>query len=257
MAIYIEGNKKIKNIFANVNGEKKSISSAWVNRDGIPTKVFQLGDDGKKTDQHEVAPANEYSDWNYSLDDNENIITLNYYIGTKTDVIVYANYEIDGKAYKTQIIDSSLSSKYMFSKTNVTSIVFSNILDTRNIKTVDGMFSQCKQLKSIDFGNNFNTSNVTSMNSMFYYCTSLTNINLSCFDTHNVTLMPNMFYYCSSLINLNLSTFNTANVINMRAMFAGCSKLKTIYVTENKWSTLNADTYNMFNNCGTSSVTYK
>ena len=40
MAIYIDANNKIKNIFMNINGEKKSISSAWVNKDGIPAKVF-------------------------------------------------------------------------------------------------------------------------------------------------------------------------------------------------------------------------
>lgn len=252
MAIYIERNKKIKNIFVNVNGEKKSISSVWVNRDGVPTKVFQLND----VMQYEVAPANEYSDWNYSLDDNKNIITLNYYIGTKTDVIVYANYEMDGKTYKTQIIDTP-SGNYMFGRTNVISIVFSNILDTRNIKNVAGMFYQCKQLKSIDFGNNFNTSNVTDMSYMFYYCTALTDVNLSSFDTRNVSNMSNMFCDCSSLTSLDLCCFDTHNVTTMRAMFSNCSKLETIYVAEDKWSTSNADTYNVFRKCSISSVTYK
>lgn len=43
MAIFINENKKIKSIFVNVNGEKKTISSAWVNKDGVSTKVFSLG----------------------------------------------------------------------------------------------------------------------------------------------------------------------------------------------------------------------
>lgn len=44
MSIYIRNKKNIKNIFANVNGEKKSITSAWVNKNGVPTKVFQKKD---------------------------------------------------------------------------------------------------------------------------------------------------------------------------------------------------------------------
>lgn len=40
MAIYINGNKKIKNIFADINGEKKSVSSVWVNQGSVPAKVF-------------------------------------------------------------------------------------------------------------------------------------------------------------------------------------------------------------------------
>lgn len=43
MAIYVDKNRKIKNIFVDVNGEKKSISSVWVNSGGVPTKVFQTG----------------------------------------------------------------------------------------------------------------------------------------------------------------------------------------------------------------------
>lgn len=42
MGIYVDANgkKNIASIFANVNGAKKEIVSAWVNKDGVPTKVF-------------------------------------------------------------------------------------------------------------------------------------------------------------------------------------------------------------------------
>jgi hypothetical protein len=33
---------KIKEIYANMNGEKKKISSVWVNKDGNPVKVFNF-----------------------------------------------------------------------------------------------------------------------------------------------------------------------------------------------------------------------
>lgn len=104
MAIYIEGNRKIKSIFANVNGTKKSISSVWLNKDGIPKKVFEL--DHGTVDLYEIAPEGENNDWDYALDNENNIIILNYYKGTKTDVIVYANYVIGGITYKTKIANA-------------------------------------------------------------------------------------------------------------------------------------------------------
>lgn len=42
MSIYIPFNKKVTNIFTNVNGEKKKIISAWANKDENPTKVWGL-----------------------------------------------------------------------------------------------------------------------------------------------------------------------------------------------------------------------
>lgn len=38
--------KNIANMFASVKGEKKSIVSAWVNKDGVPTPIFKLGGKG-------------------------------------------------------------------------------------------------------------------------------------------------------------------------------------------------------------------
>lgn len=41
MAIYIDNQNRIKDIFINVNGQKKKITSMWANKSGVPTKVFQ------------------------------------------------------------------------------------------------------------------------------------------------------------------------------------------------------------------------
>ena len=48
MSVYanVNGMKKISNIFANVGGVKKEIVSAWVNKDGVPTKIFGLNAGG-------------------------------------------------------------------------------------------------------------------------------------------------------------------------------------------------------------------
>ena len=40
MSMFLNGGKKVTGIFANVNGETKKIASAWVNKEGVPTKVY-------------------------------------------------------------------------------------------------------------------------------------------------------------------------------------------------------------------------
>lgn len=275
-------------------------------------------------DSYTVAPAEAYSNWNYTLDDTNNTITLNYYTGSETDVIVYANYVIGGKTYKTQIASNSASATdktvYMFngqgknsygwsSKSRyIKSIKFSKDIDTSNVTNMkymfyycakltdldiscfdtsnvtdmqymfrncesltsldvsnfdtskvinmEWMFSYCKALTSLDLSN-FDTSSVTNMSSMFHSSSNLASMDLSNFDTSNVTDISHMFDTCSNLENLNLSSFDTSKVTDMTAMFQHCSALSNIYVTKEKWSTSQAKTSYMFNNCGTSTVTYK
>lgn len=275
-------------------------------------------------DSYTTAPENAYTNWNYTLDDTNNTITLNYYTGSETDVIVYANYVIGGKTYKTQIASNSANATdktvYMFngqgknsygwsSKSRyIKSIKFSKDIDTSNVTNMkymfyycakltdldiscfdtgnvtdmqymfrncesltsldisnfdtskvinmEWMFSYCKALTSLDLSN-FDTSSVTNMSSMFHSSSNLESMDLSNFDTSNVTDISYMFDTCSNLKNLNLSSFDTSKVTDMTAMFQHCSALENIYVTEGKWSTAQAKTSSMFNNCGTSSVTYK
>lgn len=312
---------------------------------------------GKETDPYETAPASAYSNWNYTLDDENNIITLNYYIGSETNVIVYANYVINGKTYKTQLAsnsaDATSNTKYMFNgcKYFMKSVKFSKNIDTSNVTDMSYMFYYCEKLEELDIsgfdtGNvinmrdmffrnlklknldvtnfdtskvtnmsemfyqcaalesldvsNFNTSSVTDMSSMFAQCnalasldlrgwntsnvtnmmqmfqqsyggnSSLRSLDLSSFDTSNVTNMMQMFRDCEFLTSLDLGSFDTGNVANMSCMFYNTPELKTIYVSQDKWSTSLAEssictvgypgkigTYQMFSGCGASSVTYK
>ena len=258
-----------------------------------PNHTHNYGEDGtcticgeKETDPYDIAPAEAYSNWNYTLDDENNIITLNYYTGSETDVVVYANYEIDGKSYKTQLAsygeNGTTYDKYMFSKKNaIKTIKFSKNIDTSNVTSMVYMFYSCRSLTSLDLSS-FDTSNVTNMSNMFSYGHSLkdldlsgfdtskvenmsymfqecyfTSLNLSNWDTSNVVNMRDMFGTCMQLTSLDLSSFDTSNVTNMDEMFSRCEKMKTIYVTSGKWSTSKATTKNMFSYCGTSSVTYK
>lgn len=207
---------------------------------------------GKETDPYETAPVNEYNDWSYTLDDENDIITLNYYKGSKTDVIVYANYVIGEKTYKTQISNYSGSTLYMFSGDrqanckNIKSIKFSNSIDTSNLTDISYMFYHCESLTSIDWGN-FDTSNVTNMNGMFCVCSSLTSLDLSGFNTANVTNMNNMFNG-TALTSLDLSSFDTDNVTSMTAMFAFSKNLTDLNLSSFNTSNV-TDMYTMFSGC--------
>lgn len=217
-------------------------------------------------DPYETAPTEAYSNWYYTLDDENNIITLNAYIGSETNVIVYANYEVNGKIYRTQIAsngdNATDKTPYMFNRSaqnnclNIKSIIFSENIDTSNVTNMSYMFDNCAYLVSVELSG-LDTSNVTNMGRMFNSCQSLTSLTLTNFDTSSVTNMSYMFCYCPKLTHLEVSSFDTSNVTNMSYMFNNCSKLETIYASKDKWSTSQATTTSMFNGCGTSEVTYK
>ena len=107
----------------------------------------------------------------------------------------------------------------------LTSIVGIEYLNTRKVKNMNGMFSNCTSLTSLNVSN-FNTSNVTSMNSMFYDCSGLISLDLSNFNTAKVTDMCNMFYSTENLKTIYVgSGWSTAAVTNSVEMFQGCTSL--------------------------------
>lgn len=253
MAIYVKGNNKVTDIFANVNGSKKRIKSVWVNKNGIVTRVF--GDVEREKDPYEVAPASAYSNWDYTLDDENGIITLNYYKESETDVIVYANYVVGGKTYKTQLASNTNNTNYMFNgsrQTNckkIKTIKFSKNIDTSNVTNMSYMFNQCTGLTSLDISG-FDTSNVTDMSHMFASCRApaLTNLDVSNFDTSNVTNMNSMFNDCRYLTSLDVSNFDTSKVTDMQSMFSGLWALKNLDVSNFDTSKVTS-MYQMFYGC--------
>ncbi len=242
-------------------------------------------------DPYELAPEGNIDYWDYTLDNVNNIITLNYCkYWDGDDVIVYANYPVNGKVYKTQIANHGTtdpSYKYMFSHVGggnfkkTKTITFSRNIDTSNVTDMSCMFYGCKSLISINGISNWNTSNVTDMSYMFYDCNALESLDLSNWDVSKVTNMSNMFYFCLNLKSLNLFDWVTSNVTNMSCMFHYCgsltldltsfdtSKVTTmnkmfngadateIRVSRSKWVIPSGcDTQYMFYYCGCSGVTY-
>ncbi len=116
--------------------------------------------------------------------------------------------------------------------------------NTSDVTTMYFMFKGCEKLMSLDVSG-FNTSNVTSMAKMFMDCQSLTSLDVSGFNTSKVTDMSSMFYMCYKLTGLDVSGFNTSNVQDMMSMFESCEGLTSIDVSGFNTSNV-TNMYSMF-----------
>ena len=102
------------------------------------------------------------------------------------------------------------------------------------------LFANYTNCVSINNLKNLTTKNVTSMNNMFSSCTSLTALDLSSFDTSDVTNMLSLFESNSALKEIKgIENFNTSKVTDMRSMFNGCTSLTSLNLS--KFDTTSAD----------------
>lgn len=135
---------------------------------------------------------------------------------------------------------------YMFADYKGSELDTSN-LNTSNVTDMNHMFNQCQSLTSLNV-TNLNTSKVTNMNCMFQSCKSLTTLDVSHFDTINVTDMSAMFNLCESLMSLDTSNWDTSNVTDMSKMFSGCESLASLDVSHFDTSNV-TDMNSMFSGC--------
>ena len=151
---------------------------------------------------------------------------------------------------KITILDSSkniTSLEGIFSGCNNLAYVDLSKLNTQNVTNMNAVFFGCEVLTNLDLSS-FNTEKVTNMSCMFYNCQSLKELDFSSFDTKNVEDMSWMFGYCSSLKGLNLSAFNTEKVGNMSCMFYKCSALEKLNLSRFNFTSVESVS-EMFNRC--------
>ena len=90
-------------------------------------------------------------------------------------------------------------------------------LDTKNLTSMEVMFSNCNKLTSLDLSN-FDTSNVTTMAYMFDTCSNLTSLDLSTFDTSKLTTIDYMFNKCRKLTFIDIRTFDFTKITSYTNM---------------------------------------
>lgn len=133
---------------------------------------------------------------------------------------------------------------FMFAGCGIKEIELSNFRfqDSKESNFMEGIFMDCKNLKSLDISH---FKNVCYCKGMFFGCSNLKDIKLfePRFDIEEYYTFGNftgLFYGCSSLEELDLSMIKRVGCPLMSYMFANCYNLKTIYV-DNDWNFHYAD----------------
>ena len=83
------------------------------------------------------------------------------------------------------------------------------------------MFKNCISLTNVDLSKVI-TKNIITIDFLFSGCTSLNLLDIN-FSNENLISMSYLFNNCSSLQVLDLSNFKTPKVENMSYAFAGCN----------------------------------
>jgi surface protein len=139
---------------------------------------------------------------------------------------VFINFIDDSKYFHIYIDndEKEIKENFINNENKINKIKIS--LDS-NIKSLRGLFQDCKCLKEIKF-TKFNNKYITDLSAVFENCTSLIKLDISKIKTDNVTKMDWMFYKCESLPEVNLQNFKTEKVTDMSCMFKNCSLLKEL-----------------------------
>ena len=218
------------NVKVNIGGA--STNSKWTGHaDAEGLRAIGWTDEDIAYYQENGVNWNEEDDEYHKVSDDNKAL---YGVLTASNISTYKDKII----YLPKINTSNVTSMWgMFS--DCYSLVSIPQLDTSNVTNMYKMFSGCRSLTTIPI---LNTSNVTNMSSMFSDCYSLTSIPQ--LDTSNVTNMYMMFVNCYSLVSI--PQLDTSNVTNMRMMFQTCYSLTSI----SQLNTSNViDMSNMFYNC--------
>lgn len=119
-------------------------------------------------------------------------------------------------------------------------------LDTSQVKTMSGLFLNCKKISEIDY-NKLNTRFVSDMSYMFAG-TSITSCDLNKFRTNTLQFMQGMFSGCANLEYVNMDGISLLGVEDMSGMFSRCSAMTRIEMSDLGLVSLE-DASGMFEGC--------
>lgn len=218
-----QGMSKKQNNMTQLTGD--DVLNIWENLDSF-----------KIPENYVVAPEDEIKYWEYELDNDNGFVILKHFYRRETSPIqltVYDAYPINGKTYKTKIIDGSrMFYESSSNKNKISKIKFEDNVDTSEMISCLSMFREIDNLSSIEFGRSWDTSKVTNMRYMFDSNSNLTSIDVSSFNTSQVTEMDRMFGFCSKLTKIiGLNKFDTSKVTGFVSMFMNCYVITSIDIT--------------------------
>ena len=157
--------------------------------------------------------------WDASVSNNNQVTA--YRTGTEITLV--------GNSYG--IVANSNSNEMFSGFSSLTEIKGLENLNTSAITSLEGMFKNCKNLKSLNLSS-FSDAKPSTMMNVFNGCSSIENIDISNFNVSNANKYQNLFYGCSSLTNVKLPKNIAVNLpsssLYLNSMFSNCSSLKEI-----------------------------
>ena len=176
-------------------------------------------------------------DKNISLNDYKTFMNIEIELIPKDNLIggeIFINYINESSLFHIYFNDNQQEVKenYITKNKNIKKI---KVILEKKIKSLRGLFKDCKCLKEINF-KKFHRKDITDMGEMFENCSSLVKLDLSKIHTDNVTKMDWMFYKCEALLELNVENFVTENVTDMSAMFKHNFLIKELNLSNFKTS---------------------
>ena len=138
----------------------------------------------------------------------------------------------------------------MFCNCGLKYIQFPHI-NSKKLVNMEGMFSDCKNLKNVDFSS-FITENVNNMSNLFKGCQNLEMIDFSKLNTRKVLNMSKMFME-ADLKNIDLSTLNTENVKDLSYFFSKTKNLNNNHLSSLKLKKA-YDLSKMFEGCDLNNI---
>ena len=129
----------------------------------------------------------------------------------------------------------------VFARLNKVEVIDISGWDTSNVRDMDAMFSQCKNLKNIIGIENLDVSKLKDANSMFYGCENLVELDLTKWNPVSLQYASYMFTRCSNLkIIKNIENWQLPNIMDVSSMFHDCTKLD---VDLSNWDLTNVKDY--------------
>ena len=163
-----------------------------------------------------------------------------------SDIAVNTRKTITKAVFETEVVPNSVEGWFSNFR-NLAEIEHLDYLDTSNATSFMAMFGYCQSLKTLDVSC-FDTSNVEGLFGTFMNCYTLENLNVLNWDTSNVKDMGRIFCNCEKLKNPDFSDFDTHNAIIMETMFSGCKALTSLDLRTFDTSKVTS-MVNMFRNC--------
>ena len=173
------------------------------------------------------------SDTNFNVINNINLDNDDYLVDYNEGGVSFRLLGESQKSFDAQQCNSG--------KCNV-KITFYKIL-----KSIEGMFSNIKELKYADFSG-LNTKKITNMNNLFLNCKNLEYVNFNNFEATKLETMDNAFENCASLTKIDLKSFVTPRLRSMNSAFKGSSNLIQLNM-ENFLITPQTNIDNIFEGC--------